>query len=144
MTIALGPKEAALQGGIYNLKIKPLPESEEQPAPPSLLGCAKTSRQVGQILQNQLFTAFNPNGSGELNTGTPDFQYCEPGENETYLHAEIHPGGYAAFIHKARRTLLLFGFLCFLLFVPIRERWCHKNMYHWYSPRALPQAQVTV
>lgn len=27
----------------------------------------------------QLFTPFSPNGSAELNAGTPDFQYCEPG-----------------------------------------------------------------
>lgn len=46
---------AALQGGIYNLKIKPLPESEEQPTPPFLLGCAKTSRQVGWILPQPVF-----------------------------------------------------------------------------------------
>lgn len=50
MTIALGLKWLLCKGGIYNLKIKPLPESEKQPTPRSLLGCAKTSRQVGWIL----------------------------------------------------------------------------------------------
>lgn len=70
---------------------------------------------------NQFFIDFNPNVSAELNTATPDFQYCKPWEKETYLHAEIHPCEYTAFIHKARRTLLLFGFLCFLLFAPIEK-----------------------
>lgn len=95
--------------------MKPLPDSEEQPPPLSPLQCAKVARQVGQILPLQV-TAFNPIGSAELSAGTAAFHHCEPGENETYLHAEVCPGEYTAFIHQARRTLLLLWSLHFLLF----------------------------
>lgn len=73
----------------------------------------KCPDRLGRFFPHQLFTPFNPNVSAEQNAGTPDFHYCEPGENETYLQAEICPGEFIAFIHKACSTLLLFASLLF-------------------------------
>lgn len=75
----------------------------------------KCPLRLAGFFPHQIFTTFNPDGSAELIAGTLDFHYHKPGENETYLHAEICPGEYITFIHKARRTSLLFESLCFLV-----------------------------
>jgi len=67
--------------------------------------CLHSSTTPRTFSPSQLLTAFNPDSSSELSAGTSDFQYCKQGENETHSHAEVCPGGYTAFIYKARRTL---------------------------------------
>lgn len=79
-------------------------------------------RQVGQIFPPPVFTGFTPNGSAQFNAGTHNFHYCDRGENESYLGTKITPES-VAFIHKAHRSLLLFGSL-FFCSAHIRERWC--------------------
>lgn len=67
--------------------------------------CLHSSTTPRTFSPSQLLTAFNPGSSSELSAGTSDFHYCKEGENETHSHAEVCPGGYTAFIYKARRTL---------------------------------------
>lgn len=77
--------------------------------------CLYSSTTPCTFFPSHLLTAFNPDSSSELSAGTSDFHYCKQGENETHFHAEVCPGGYTAFIYKARRTLL-FRSPSFLLF----------------------------
>lgn len=77
--------------------------------------CLHSSTTPCTFSPNQVLTAFNPDSSFELSAGTSDFHYCIQGENETHFHTKVCPGGYTAFIYKARRTLL-FRSPSFLLF----------------------------
>lgn len=113
-------EEIALQGGYITSKWKHFQRSSSHPCP--FLAC-QTHRQVGQILPPPVFTAFYPKWFSSVQCRDTQFSLLWQGKMR--LGARIHPGS-IAFIHKAQRSLLLFGPL-FFCSAHIRERW-HKML----------------
>lgn len=77
-------------------------------------------RQVGQVLPHQYLLLLPQMVQLSSMQGHQIFTIVI--ETETYLGAKITPES-VAFIHKAHRSLLLFGSL-FFCSAHIRERWC--------------------